>query len=86
MEIALKQLEHFERLERLERPVGFRGITHSARVEKGIRKILKGRSVPLDTCLLMGDPKPLCPRKTYCGAGHHAAAIDILTAEHEGGA
>ena len=24
--------------------------------EKGNKKILTGRSVPLDTCLLMGDP------------------------------
>ena len=30
----------------------------SARVEKRIRKILTGTSVPLDTCLLMGDPEP----------------------------
>ena len=28
----------------------------AARVEKRIRKILTGTSVPLDTCLLMGDP------------------------------
>jgi hypothetical protein len=26
-------------------------------LKKGIRKILTGTSVPLDTCLLMGDPK-----------------------------
>jgi hypothetical protein len=25
-------------------------------LKKGIRKILTGTSVPLDTCLLMGDP------------------------------
>jgi hypothetical protein len=31
-------------------------MTDSARVEKGIRKILTGTSVPLDTRLLMGDP------------------------------
>ena len=36
-----------EPVEPLERPVGFRGITHSARIEKGIRKILTGTSVPL---------------------------------------
>jgi hypothetical protein len=51
-----------ERLERLERH-SFENRGASIREskvreeKKGIRKILTGTSVPLDSCLLMGDPK-----------------------------
>jgi len=37
-------------------------------LKKGIRKILTGTSVPLDACLLMGDPGVQATQK----AGEHA--------------
>ena len=51
--------EAVELLERLE-PALFdehQGITHSAKLKKRIRKLLTGTSVPLDTSVLMGDPR-----------------------------
>jgi hypothetical protein len=36
-------------------------------LKKGIRKILTGTSVPLDTCLLMGDPMPERGTATFAG-------------------
>jgi hypothetical protein len=47
--------EPVEPLERLERPIGFCGMTNSA-MKKGINKILTVMSVSLDVCLLTGDP------------------------------
>jgi hypothetical protein len=47
------------------------GITNSARVEKGNKKkILTGTSVPLDTCLLMGDPALGFPALKYISVDH----------------
>src|SRR5262249_18014893 len=58
----LERLERSAAVERLERlePALFnehQGIAKSARIETGNKKILTGTSVPLDTCLPMGDPR-----------------------------
>jgi hypothetical protein len=55
---GVERLERFERLERLERDpflVSIRG-SQCRELKKGNKEILTGTSVPLDTCLLMGDP------------------------------
>jgi hypothetical protein len=47
-------------------------------LKKGIRKILTGTSVPLDTCLLMGDPPPERGTATFaCMTGLDRLHINV---------